>query len=254
MSARCLTVGRFAVALLALTSAGVSPALARDPVARAVSSKGADEVKKLDWDMSWLELSGVENVAVQRRVNLALRREADQAKRTMLDEVDASESELRSFIDMSMSVGLLTSKLLSVTVSSSSYWAGAAHPNNHVFTLTFDLRTGAKVPTRGLFKPGAGVMPRVAALVDAKLRAGWNVAEDGEYFLQTVTARKLGSVLVEKDGLRFIFGAQEIGPHAAGIPEAKLTYAELNGLVATDGVVATVTAPTSGGLAGAIRR
>lgn len=51
-------------------------------------------------------------------------------------------------------------------------------------------------------------------------------------------------MVLGRDGLTFVFGDQELGPHAAGLPEATLTFLELRGLVAADGPIATLSAAT----------
>lgn len=244
---------RLVIALLAVASAaaGLGPVAHADerPTSRIVDKSGRDAALNFEWDLSYVQLSGLSNRLVQSRVNRALANEAAKARNGMrrdLRDWDSSGSEYPSSLSFGMTVGLLTNRLLSVSVGSSTMYSGGAHPNNAAYTLTFDLRTGAKLPVRGLFRPGAETMTRVAALVDAKLRA--DAAADGvtgdDYFLDTPTADDIRSVLVEADGLTFIFGDQELGPHAAGLPEAKLTFLELRGLVAADGPIGTLSADT----------
>lgn len=240
---------RFSLALLAIAGAAAAAPSALAVESRIVNKSGRDAALNFTWDISWVQISGLPNRAVQSRVNRTLANEAARARNQMrrdLREWDSSGSEYGSDLSLGMTVGLLDSRLLSVSVGSSSMFSGGAHPNNACYTITFDLRTGSKLPTRGMFRPGAATMERVAALVDAKLRA--QAASEGmtgdDYFLDTVTAEDINSVLLERDGMTFIFGNQEIGPHAAGLPEVKLTFLELRGLVATDGPVATLSAET----------
>jgi hypothetical protein len=258
-----LITRRHAVSLFALSIAlaglaGPSHARERGPVARTVKASGKDAAANFEWEISRVELSGLKNPLVQRRINAALRQEGEQARRAMLAEL--ADWEVPEGFDGShglwigMEVGAVTPRLLSVSITTSTYYAGAAHPNSGVHTLTFDLRTGNKVPTRGLFRPGAAVMDRVAQKVDAALRASGEYATDGEYYLETVTAENIRAVRVEKDGgLTFFFGSYEIGPYAAGMPQVTVSAAELSGLLATDGAAgATFAAAASRGLAGSV--
>jgi hypothetical protein len=241
---------RLGVAFLVMAAAAVLAPEARadGPTSRIVNKTGRDEALKFDWDISWVQISGLPNRAVQSRVNRSLANEAARARNSMRRDLREypTEDGFGSDLSFGMHVGLLNSRLLSVSCGSSSMYSGGAHPNNAAYTITFDLRTGAKVPTRGMFRPGAATMDRIAALVDAKLRA--DAAADGvtgdDYFLSTVEPGDINSVVLGPNGMTFIFGDQEIGPHAAGLPEATLSFLELRGLVAADGPIATLSADT----------
>lgn len=252
---------RFVVALLAVASASFAftPAAHADdrPRARIVKKEGRDPELNFEWDLAWVQLSNVANRSAQTRVNRSLAADVASARRSMRRDLESYEEtpghETSSSLSISMTVGLLTERLLSVNVIGSMYYQGAAHPNSMAYSLTYDLRTGAKVPVRGLFRPGADVMARVAALADANLRAQTDYGTGDDYILSTPTADDITAVVVERDGLRILFGDQQLGPHGAGLPEAKLTFAELQGLVATDGAIrAVVTAAPTVGLAGAL--
>lgn len=245
---------RQAVGLLALSiaSAGLAgPAHAREraPTVRVVKDTGKDVAANFEWDISRVEISGLANTFAQRRVNAALRREVEEAKRVTRGELKSWEGPgavgVSSGLWIEMGVGVATRRLLSVSITTSTYYAGAAHPNTGICTLTFDLRTGNKVAVRSLFRAGEGVMEQVAQRVDAALRASGDYALDGEHFLETVTAEHIHAVRVEQDGgMTFLFGNYEIGPYAAGLPSVTLSAADLRGLLATDGPAASVTAAT----------
>lgn len=242
------TLSLIVVALLA----SAAEAHAR-PTTQPRQQSGADAALRFEWELSWVQVFGLPNQAVQLRVNRALvaevARERSEMRRHLRDWEPTGG--YASTLDAGMTVGVLTDELLSVTVSSSTMYSGAARPNHSLRTVTFDLRTGSKVPAAALLQPGAGA--RAAALVDAKLRADPDYSEGGEYYLAPVRPEHLTGILVERDGLRFLFGDQQLGPHAVGLPEAKLTWAELDGVVARDGAIARHVA-RSAGLTGALRR
>ena len=54
-------------------------------------------------------------------------------------------------------VKLLNQQYLSVVLTRSQYFEGAAHPNNTIETLTFDLRDGQPVTLKSLFKEGTDI-------------------------------------------------------------------------------------------------
>ncbi len=61
---------------------------------------------------------------------------------------------LRDTTDVHYAVKLLHQKYLSVVLLRSQNFEGAAHPNNTIETMTFDLRDGQPVELKSLFKEG----------------------------------------------------------------------------------------------------
>jgi hypothetical protein len=236
-----MTTRAFGVLLLGVLALA-GRANAQEPRWRAVEEKGSDESVRLDYELQRIELQGVDP-QVARRVNGALRELCDRGRRAMVRELkdwpdDLAPAGARSFLVMSMSVGTLDRRLLSVEVMKETFMAGTAHPSGGVLTATFDLRDGKRIPTRRLFAKGDDVLPRVAALVDHRLRRseeygvdGAFTGEGGAYILAPVTADRIRSVVVGPDGLTFSFGDGELGPHAAGMPTVTIPFAELDGLL-----------------------
>lgn len=249
-------VARVTTLSLALTAlAAPGHAQDRAPVTRVVTQQGEDAAVELAWDLSLIEVRGLADPAVERRINARLRREVEQVRAAMLEALRAwpaaGDETTSSGLRVRMTVGAVTPDLVSVSFTTSTYYAGAAHPNHEVGALTFDLRTGEVVPVRDLFRPGAEVMARVAERVDAALRASGDYAWGGEHVLAAVAAGHLHAARLDPDGVTFFFGDDELGPHAAGTPTITLTYADLRDLLAQDGPAASL-ATASRGLVGAL--
>lgn len=228
------------------------PALA-DPSAKTIEEKGSDAQLRLEWELSWVQVDGVPGAA---RINAALRKHAQDALAGLKEELkdwdnSFASPETSSGLWLEMGAGVVGPRFVSINASLSVYYNGAAHPNHAVESLNFDARSGAAVATRDLFAPGEGVMDKVAALVDAKLKAMEDYRYDGDYMLETVTAENIHTVVLEADGASFIFGSYEIGPYAVGIPSAKLSWAELEGLLAP-GVPGVPQAAAASGFAGRV--
>ena len=234
----------FALSAALLSLSLVSPALAQ-PRAERVEDKGGTTVngQKAEWNVSYLKLVGLADAAVAKQVNAALQKLALGPKQEFLHNLRDwdSQSEYGSSIDLGMTVGILNEELLSVSISSSEYYAGAAHPGHSLRSATFDLKSGKPLEAASLFRPGA--MDEVARRVDRALRQNPDNYPNGqvnadEYTLDTPTAEEIKTVVVHPDGLEVLFGDYELGGYAAGLPSAKLSFADLQGVLAEAGPVA----------------
>ncbi len=194
----------------------------------------------LDWEIAVLQIDGLADSVIQARVNSELSKLSLGVLEDMRSESNPEDlfGGMNNSVWVHPSVGILSPRVLSASWSVSTFWSGAAHPDHGTSVVTFDLRTGERVETREFFTPGAEAMARVAAKVDAELRKEYS-DDQGDYYLETVTAENIrNNVVVTPAGLQFLFGSYEIGPYAAGVPEVTLPYYALEGLLATDGVLA----------------
>lgn len=229
--------------------AGVSQAA---PTIKTVELKGHHEARDLDYEVSYPQLTGLADAAVQEKVNANLRRMGLAGKRLMEIHLRTWEKpegwDLHSYVSVGFTVEALTPELLSISQSISDYYAGAAHPNGTLRARTFDLKTG-EVVSRRLFREGA--LDEVARRVDRKLRADPENELDGEYLLDTPTAEDVRQVAVAKDGLVFLFDAYTLGSYAQGPAVVKLSFQELDGLLNQE-LLAPVISPAGAATPGVV--
>ena len=202
------------------------------PTVKTVELKGHHEARDLDYEVSYPQLEGLADAAVQEKVNAKLRLMGLAGKRLMEIHLRTWKKpegwDLSSYVSVGFTVEALTPELLSVSQSISDYYAGTAHPNGTLRARTFDLKTG-EVVSRRLFSEGA--LDEVARRVDQKLRADPENKLDGEHLLDTPTAEDIRQVAVAKDGLVFLFDAYTLGSYAEGPAVTKLSFQELDGLL-----------------------
>ncbi len=242
-------------ALAALLFTIACPAAFAAPTSKTVETKGSDARLKFEWELSAVQIDGLADEQVERRVNEALRERARSERASMAKDLKdwESTSELQSYLGVGMTVGRLDDQVLSLTVSVETMYSGAAHPNHSINALTFDLRTGEEITSGSMLGKDEATRARLAALVDARMRADagnyWNDAiNPDEYRYDTIEPSDITDVLLEADGkVTFVFGNEQIGPHAAGPAFLTLPASDLAGLVAPNSPIA----PTVG-IAGAL--
>jgi hypothetical protein len=241
------------ITALAALLLALAPAAFAAPTSKIVSTKGEDQRLRFEWDLSVVQIDGLSDAQVEKRVNEALRERGRSERASMAKDLKdwESTSELGSSLGVHMTVGRLDDQVLSVSVSVDTMYSGAAHPNVNVRALTFDLRTGEEISSGSMFGKDDATRARLAALLDERMRADvgnyWNDSiNPDEYRYRTVEPRDLTDVKLEADGsVTFFLG--EIGPRAAGLAMITVPASDLAGLVAANGPIA----PTVG-IAGAL--
>lgn len=225
------------------------PALALDPPRlELVSEKGRDATRDLDWEVEYYQLAGMADAGAQKEVNGSLRRMSLAAKRLMLMRLRTWEKPPGASgpngLTVSMTLGLHTPELLSVSQSIDDYYAGTAHPNLTLRARTFDLKTGRRLFKKDVFRSGTDA--ELLARIDAKLRTLPEYQQDGEYILETPEIGDLKELMLEKGGVTFLFSPYLVGPYAAGPVVVTLSWKDLAGLTVADGPVGRLAGAGSG--------
>lgn len=232
-----------ALALILLTAAGLGRAVAA-PTHSTVGRQGHDAQLKLDWNVSWIVVSGVRSRQVELRVNRAVAREVTSLRDALRAEIAAGPQPHRpNRLAVNASVGVLTEDLLSVFLDVHTSRDGASSQQT-ARTLTYDLRTGLAIPVLGLLQPGDAAHTQVADLVDSRLRVAHPTTD-----FPILRPADLTTAIVEPDALWVIV-------HANGRTYGvRLQYAELEdlGVLATDGAMGRWRRATAG-LSGALPR
>ena len=114
---------------------------------------------------------------------------------------------------------------------------GAAHPNTHSRTVTYDLETGADVRLEQLFLPGSDYLGTIANFCIAQLKTrniGFEAFSSGADPLP----ENYGSWNVTPDGLLITFDPYQVAAYAAGPQDVIVPYAELKSIIDPHGPLA----------------
>lgn len=109
-----------------------------------------------------------------------------------------------------------------VNVSVSSYGAGAAHPNSYEKIISIN----DKLALSDLFKPNTDYLKIITERVRFYLNRDHGVSSD---WINEGTSYEedFSNFLVEKEGLKIIFGEYQVAPHSEGIIEVLIPKDEL---------------------------
>jgi hypothetical protein len=191
----------------------------------------------------------LEDKTIEKRINDAIIRTAiGNDKKTVkisdwLKEVESLEENGEAYTE-SITCQLLERgpKHIVVSISTDSYFYGAAHPSMVLDILNFNLETGNIIGLSDVFKPGYG--KALKQLVEKQFIkqngfADWNFTpRNGDFELANEFS-------ISSKGIVFSYNQYEIGPYAAGMPEVIVPYSLIIELFAKDSYLFELVEKTS---------
>ena len=180
----------------------------------------------------------LEDKTIEKRINDAIVRAAiGNDKKAVkisdwLKEVESLEEKGEAYTE-SITCQLLERgpKHVVVSISTDSYFYGAAHPSMLLDILNFNLETGNMIGLSDLLKQGYG--KALKNLVEKQFikqngAADWNFTpRNGDFELANEFS-------ISSKGIVFSYNQYEIGPYAAGMPEVIVPYNLISELFAKD--------------------
>ena len=217
-----------------------------------VSKQIKENNKKLHYEISaqYPQFTGGNNPNLEKfnqAARAAVTKKVAGFKKDMTPEAGENTEETRpedsmgSDLDISYSVSLAQDDLVSIDFSVSSYYQGAAHPNQYAETLNYDLKNGKVLKLGDLFKPGAKYLQAIASycIADLKKQAAQNGLTPEE--IEKGAAAKADNYLgwtITRRGLGFTFDPYQVGPYASGPQFVVVPYSDLKDMINPDGPVA----------------
>jgi len=172
-------------------------------------------------------VEGIANVEVSRDVNEKLRK-------LSLAEGAGSGGAAQDFsYTGDFAVSFFRKNLLVLELNGYRFPFGAAHGMPTRIYAHINLRNGKFYQLRDLFKPGSKYVEKLSEIV------GKQIANDPQYsyvFPDTYTGITANQPFyVDAEALYLYFAPYEIAPYAAGFPTFRIPYAEIMGLISTEG-------------------
>ena len=159
--------------------------------------------------------------AIEKRINDSIR---EEILRFIKEIHYAAQYDNREVMDMRTNYEILCNQagntvILSVVLTESSYFKGAAHPSTYICPLNFNVSSGELMGLNYLLEVGEGL--RDDYFIDKLNQKLSGKVERGEIFLfpDALPIKELPESFYWDENLRvhFIFQHYEIAPYAAGI-------------------------------------
>jgi len=182
--------------------------------------------EKCQYSESYAQLDGMDNQAVQKKINTLLEPESPEE---IMKDVDNCEGEFEGFEEVgSYTLNHISDRFVSISLDFYSYYAGAAHGNYGSQTVNIDMQTGEKIPNTQLFI--GGYEKKMNALIKAKI-----ADEYGDVGLDFTSVDAKQSYDLYDDRIEVYFNPYDIGPYAAGQIRFSFPYTEVADIIYADG-------------------
>lgn len=116
--------------------------------------------------------------------------------------------------------------IISITINTSSYGAGAAHPNHHETTISYSKKDGKELSLNSLFKPDTDYLKIITERTRYYLNKEHGI--DSKWIIEgTSSESSLSSFMVEDNGLKITFDPYQVAPYSEGTIEVLIPKSEL---------------------------
>ncbi|GIU81679.1 MAG: DUF3298 domain-containing protein [Acidobacteria bacterium] len=202
--------------------------------------------KRYRVDVQYPEIYGVRNAQIFNNLVKGLAEQMASDFRTDAEEswealkADRNMMESHSFIDLKYNITYADENVLSLFLSESRYFAGAAHPNHGTSTINFDMEKGRTFALRDLFN-SPDYLDVISQYCIKKLKAKFQEEYGDAEILWEEGAKpeeeNYRNWAITKNGLLIIFNPYEVAPYAAGTQEVLITYDKLKSILKKDGPI-----------------
>ncbi|MDT3426747.1 hypothetical protein J2Z22_002281 [Paenibacillus forsythiae] len=190
----------------------------------------AVEERKFKPDFNYLvyypHVQGIADSSVSARVNDRLK------ELSLVDNVTPEDQRDYSYTG-DFSVSFFRKYLLQLELNGYRYPYGAAHGMPTRIFTPIDLRTGKFYELKDLFKPGVKYTDRLSEIVARQIEHDPQYSYVFEGAFKGIAPDQ--PFYVDGEALYLYFAPYEIAPYAAGFPTFRIPFAEIMGLINTEG-------------------
>lgn len=206
---------------------------------KEVSENKSDKKLKYDIKISYPKLYNLSNKAVENKINNDIKKTIELLKAPfMKDSKENLNNTEPSFPNNDLSLGFdtiyMSKDIVSILLSESTYFSGAAHSNYEMISLNYDLKTGNRIKLKDMFKPNTNYLKVLSdySIKDLVKRID-NFEKDNEW-IKTGAAPKLenfNSFNITKDSLIINFQNYQVTSYANGPQEVKIPFSALKAIL-----------------------
>jgi len=190
-----------------------------------------------------IELPVIKDVDNSEKVNAFIKGKVDEIVNKFKDNIDEwdvpsdFDSEMKSGLWINFEKHLLTESHISLRITISEYFIGAAHPNNYSFSLNYNLDKSGEITLDKFFNVSQEeYLSRISdlALIDlVKQSENLDISLDPG-MLESGTEPKLenfSNFNLTESGVAFNFDQYQIAPYAAGEFHVIIPYEEISDIM-----------------------
>lgn len=221
-----------------------NPVLPQQPESISVTSQKIQEQsleKRYEIKAAYPHAQGIPNKQTLSALNKALKKPATIAIKGFQEELSTVDfsllpTEFSSSLIVEYEVKQATDQFVSVLYSISNFMAGAAHPNNYVNTVNYNVQTNKLLAINDLFKPDSDYLETLSTISNTELTEQYKKEGAGyeDSFIADGVAPKKENFqffLLGEKGITLVFPPYQVGPYAAGTRMVEIPFAEVSNIL-----------------------
>ncbi len=208
------------------------------PVIVTIDDAVTDQEKHLTMNIQYPKLALVGHPTLAQEANDVIVAFVASIKNDFqkdLDEIPLGDTpkDFTSDLTMRFTPLLLSPTIISIRFDVSEYIAGAAHPNNHVRILNYNVAKHLLLSPTDLFASSTQALPFLSDYTRSALRTLFADATEDELSTQMIpgtapTHENFQEVGITKTGIVVLFNPYQVAPYARGVLEVKIPLADMS--------------------------
>lgn len=201
---------------------------------KSFSLKKTEQKLKSDIDIKYPQISNFKNKLIEDKINSSIKNIIDESKNNFIKNID-KDTKAYSDINMNNSLTLdyktyyIDKNKLSILVYLSTYYVGAAHPNNQILSLNYNLNTGNKIELKDLFKSNSNYLKTISDYSFKQLSKKLATTNDDSW-VRSGTSDKtenFKTFTIDSNSITIYFQTYQVASYAEGSQEVKIPFALL---------------------------
>ena len=145
---------------------------------------------------------------------------------------------LTSTFNSDYTISYADPNLISLSFIIETYYSGAAHPNQDVAVVNYDLQKMAIISLADIFKPDTKYLDKLSVICQTTFNAKF---KNDVWFSEGCTPEdNFSEFVITNTGLKFLFPPYQVAPYSAGMQEIDVNYSDLNDFINKNSVLAEI--------------
>lgn len=182
-------------------------------------------------NIEYPEIIGINNLDIQNKINKKIKDNIDNSIKDFKKNVNEYDSddipiEQKSGLWIKYKYYKSLEDVISIVLSKSEYYKGAAHPNNNDFIYNFNLSTGDIIEFDDLFINNSDYLKYISDYVTRELDIRF---QEYGWFKEGALPKKENYqfFIINKGFITFVFNPYQVGPYAIGVVEVNILNKDL---------------------------
>lgn len=205
---------------------------------KQISIKNMDSKIKSEIDIIYPQINNLNNKSIESQINNDIKKIIDSSKNTFLKNIDKTQSNsdlgVNNGLTINYKIHYMDKNKVSILSDMSTYFLGAAHPNNELISFNYDLKTGKKIELKDLFKSNSNYLKTLSDYCIKNLSKKVASYDDDSTWVKNGASPKsdnFKTFTVTQNSLTIHFQTYQVASYAEGPQEVKIPFSVIKNIM-----------------------